>query len=146
MVGFDAKSDLLFGLAKQYRRPDWMPSFVMNDVSYRRFHSLPVGPTDERRLFGMLGTAPTVGGTGNNPAYSLFGYPVRVQNDLGNSTAMFTAMKKFRMYQRQGVEMFQTREGSYLANRSLSLLVFKARMGGLLRDSAALAKMADLQA
>ncbi len=128
---------LYFGLPKQYRRDEWNHCFVGNDVSYRRFCGIPVGPTDERRVGKPLGDQ------GN---YMALNRPFRVAQSFTNSQLAYVALKKYRMWRREGLETRWTREGNYLSLRNLSLLVVRSRYAGKLLDGTGMALISDGQA
>lgn len=134
----DAES-LLYAVQLPYRRGALNPAFVMNDTSYRRFRSISVGPSDERRVFGSMyfGT--------DAPGYSLFEYPVRVSADMPNSKVIFAALKKYRMWRRQGFEVRWSDVGQTLMLKNTSLLVVRGRFAGKLLDANAMSQMSDFQ-
>lgn len=137
VVGPPTVSDaeaLIFAVPLQYRQMDLNPAFVMNDTSYRRFRGVPVGPADERRVFGM-----------DEQAYQLLDYPVRVVNSLANSKAGFVCLKKYRLYQRLGMEPINEEAGRTLRLSNTRLIGLRARFGGTFVDSSAAAVMSDLQ-
>lgn len=131
---------LLYAVPLQYRRQPWNASFVMNDTSYRRFRSLAVGPMDERRVFGSM-----YFGTEGQPQYSLFEYPVRISADMPNSKVIFAALKKYRMWRRQGFEVRWSDVGQTLMLKNTSLLVVRGRFAGKLLDANAMSMTTDFQ-
>ncbi|QDU24037.1 phage major capsid protein [Urbifossiella limnaea] len=135
----DAES-LIFSIPVQYRQQDWGPCFIGSDVAYSRFRGLPVGPGDERRVFGqgMMGTDDT-------QRYQLFEYKFRVANDLPNTRLAFGCLKRYRMYQRLGMEIVRESGGRTLALSNTSLVGIRARFGGRPIDTNAFAVMTDLQ-
>lgn len=137
---------LYFAVPKAYRaEASWNPRFVMTDTTYRRFRSLPVGPTDERRLMGM-GDQGTPGGTAGLGSYQLYGMPVSISPNFTNSQAMFLPLKKcYRLYRRQGYEMRWTIEGQTLALENTALLVVRGRFGGRVVDPTGMAYCQELQ-
>src|SRR5205823_1985145 len=103
----------------QYRLLELNPAFVGNDTTYRRFRGTPVGPGDQRRVFGL-----------NEQSYQLLEYPYRVQNDLTNNKLIFACLKKYRMYQRLGMEVVREAGGRNLTLANTSLIGLRARFGG----------------
>lgn len=125
---------LAFATPVQYRRKDWNCAYVMNDTSYRRARGIPVGPADERRVFGMT-----------HMEYSLLEWPVRICNDLPNAKVFFAALRRYRLFQRAGVEVFRTGEGRSLTLANSQLLGLRARFGGRVIDANGFALMQDAQ-
>ena len=135
---------LYFGVPKQYRRADLNPRLISNDVTYRRFRAIPVGPADERRVMGMGGEVGS--GTAGLDSYMLYGVPVSVNNNqVTNSQAAFACMKLYQLYRRLGTTFTWHDQGNYLALRNLKLLVVRGRFGGGMRDANGIAIMSDLQ-
>lgn len=130
---------LIFAVPMQYRQQDWNPCFIGGDTTYRRFRGIPVGPGDERRVFGqgMMGTDDT-------QRYQLFEYRYRVANDLPNAKLAFGCLKRYRMYQRLGMEIVRESGGRTLALSNTSLVGIRARFGGRVIDGNAFALMNDL--
>jgi len=110
---------LMHALPKQYRTAPHRPAFCMNDTTYRRIRSVPVGESDERRVFGM-----------DHMTYTLFGFPVRISTAFADGTAIMTALDYYRLYRRAGGTMRWTSEGQNLALKNTSLLCFRGRYGG----------------
>lgn len=133
---------LMFAVPLQYRLMDLNPGYIMNDVSYSRYHGIKVGVTDQRRVFGMQGT---VGGTGDKPQYALFGHPVHISADLPNNVQIFGGLRKYRMYQRAGMELVRANEGRALTLRNTTLVGLRARFGGRVVDGNAFSKATDAQ-
>ncbi len=127
---------LIFGVPLQYRRhTEWNPSYVMNDTTFRRFRAIPVGPADERRVFGM-----------DEQTYKLLDYPVRISADMPNAKVAFAALKKFRLWRRAGFEIRWADLGQTLMLKNTALLVVRGRFAGKLLDGAAMAMGVDFQA
>ena len=135
----DAES-LIFGVPLQYRMADLNPCFVMNDTSFRRFRGIQVGAGDERRVFGM-GTF----GTQVSQSYMLFEYAAKIQNDLPNGKAAFGCLKKYRLFQRMGMELIRESGGRQLVLSNTSLIGIRARFGGRVVDGSAFSLISDLQ-
>jgi HK97 family phage major capsid protein len=127
----DAES-LIFSIPVQYRRKDWNPTFISNDFQYSRFRGIPVGPGDERRVFGL-----------DQQSYTLFDWPYRIQNDLANGQVLFGCMKRYRLYRRLGMELHRETGGRQLTLNNTTLLGIRARFGGQPVDGAAFSLMTD---
>lgn len=125
---------LIFAVPLQYRDLSLNPAFIGNDTTYRRFRGIPVGPADERRVFGM-----------DHQSYAFLEYPFRVANDLPNVKLAFGCLKKYRLFQRLGMEPIRESGGRTLALSNLSLVGLRARFGGRVVDANAFALMADAQ-
>ncbi len=130
---------LIFAVPVQYRQQDWNPCFVGNDTVYRRFRGISVGPGDERRVFGqgMMGTDET-------QRYQLFEYRFRVCNDLTSNKLAFGCLKRYRLYQRLGMEVVRESGGRTLTLANTSLVGIRARFGGRVIDGNGFALMTDL--
>lgn len=126
---------MYFALPKQYRNTGMRNAFISSETTYANFHAIPVGPNDARRLAGQDGYA----------SYTAFGKPYRVQNDLPNTTLIFGAMSRYRLYRRQGSETnIVTNSTSYtLALANQVLLILRGRFAGRVMDPAAFAIMTD---
>lgn len=109
---------LYFGLAKEYRRMGNV-AFVANDTTYRRSRSIPTGPNDARRVFGM-----------DHASYRLMDLPYKVQNDIGNTYAACVNLSRYRMYRRLGMTVRIETGGATLALANERLIVVRARFGG----------------
>lgn len=134
----DAES-LIFAVPLQYRQQDWGPCFIGNDTVYRRLRGIKVGTGDQRRVFGqgMMGTDET-------QRYQLFEYKFRVANDLPSTKLGFGCLKRYRMYQRLGMEVVRESGGRTLTLANTSLVGLRARFGGRVIDANAFALMSDL--
>jgi HK97 family phage major capsid protein len=127
--------NLIFGVPKQYRSGGVNPSWVGNDVNYRRF----------RTIREMTDSNLPIGGTGYSD-YRVLNYPYRVNNSIPNSEVAFLNLKSYRLFRRQGAESEFTTEGKDLRLRNMALLTFRARYGGRVMDSAGEVLMVDLPA
>ena len=131
---------LIFAVPKQYRRADFNPCFVANDVSYRRARSISVGPGDERRVFGM-----------DHQEYKLLEYPYRVVNldpsagGIANGTAAFACLRRYRLWRSPAFSQQFTREGRALALANTALLVMRYRFAGQVVDANGFAVWTDGQ-
>lgn len=126
---------LMFGVSKAFRTTKGSRNvFIGNDTTYRRARGIAVGPTDERRVFGMT-----------HMDYRLLDHDFKVQNSIANTQAAFVNMGYYRMYRRLGVTIRNETAGNYLTTRNLRLLVLRARFGGKLELGGAAAIMSDAQ-
>ena len=132
---------LLFSVGKQYRNPSMRCAFISNDTTYRRSRGIRVDP---HAIGTTVNQSPVLGLDAIN-AYSTIGWSHRIQNDIGNSSAAFGAVAKYRMYRRQGMQMDWYTDGKELARKNVALLVVRARFGGQIVDGNAFATMTDAQ-
>lgn len=132
---------LLFAVGKQYRNPSMRCAFISNDTTYRRSRGIRVDP---HAIGTTVNQTPVLGLDAINQ-YSTIGWPHRIQNDIGNSSAAFGALAKYRMYRRQGMQLEWVTTGQELARKNLALLIVRARFGGQVVDGDAFAKMSDGQ-
>jgi HK97 family phage major capsid protein len=126
---------LFFGLPKERRNKNWNVAYVGNDISYRRARAIPVGPGDERRVFGM-----------DHQTYTLLNTPYRVQQNIANNKIAAVALKRYRMWRRLGMEMRWSIEGRNLMLSNSALLTVRGRYYGQLIDPAAACFLTDAQA
>ncbi len=127
---------LMFGIAKQYRKPMYRCAFLANDTTYRRARAIPVNvSSDARRIFGL-----------DEGAYEMFAYPFSIQNDLANTVTFFGAMSKYRLYRREASEVRWVDTGRELALRNTNLLLVRGRFGGKVMDSSAFVKQTHAKA
>jgi HK97 family phage major capsid protein len=131
---------LMFAIGKQYRSRAMRPAFVSNDVTYRRSRAIKIDPTDP----GSTDQRPVFGLDAVN-SYMTLDWPHRIQGDIGNATAVFGALSRYRMYRRQGFEVRWEFGGAELARKNLALLIVRGRFGGRVIDANAFAKWADGQ-
>jgi hypothetical protein len=126
----------MFGVVKAFRKePGAQNAFLGNEVSYRRARAIPVGPTDERRVFGMT-----------HGDYTLLDHPYKIQVDVPNNKVCFGNWKRYRMYRRLGLNVRIETAGNYLSIRNLKLIVMRMRFGGQPELGGAFAVMTDAQA
>jgi HK97 family phage major capsid protein len=123
---------LMFGIKKQYRNKALNPCYIANDISYRRARGIPVGPGDERRVFGM-----------DHSSYELLEHPYRIAQDADNNHIIFGALKKYRLYRRLGFETRWTIEGQTLGLANEALLIVRGRFAGRVVDVNAFAVTTD---
>ncbi len=139
-------SALLFGIAKQYRGAAMRCAFISNDTTYQRSrvnvrvdpHALTGGTT-------TVNQTPLLADINSFNEYRSMGFPHKINNSLGNSTGIFAAMAKYRMYRRLGFEIRWITEGVELARRNTAMLVVRGRFGGQPVDGNAFAVMPDAQ-
>lgn len=122
--------DLMFGVGKQYRTPSFNPRYVMTDTRYKSHRALATGVTgDARLLHGM-----------SVQNYSLLESPVSIeQTGLTNADGIFGALRKYRMWRREGFNVKVTAEGDALVRRNTSLFYIDGRFGGRVVDANAFA-------
>lgn len=126
---------LMFGVPKQYRAAKGSRNvFVGNETSYRRARAIPVGPADERRVFGMT-----------HADFMLLDTPYKIQASITNSQIAYANLGYYRMYRRLGFNVRMENTGNYLALRNLRLIVCRMRYGGKLELGAAAAVTSDAQ-
>lgn len=126
---------LLFGVPKQFRAEGGkFLAYFSNDYTYRKFRSLPVGPGDERRLYGM-----------DHAEYKLGGYDHKIQNNIADGYLGFANLRKYRMYRRLGMQVRVETGGRQLALTNTRLIVVRMRYGGQLSIGGAAALMKDVQ-
>lgn len=127
---------LMFGVAKQYRtEPGAVTAFVGSDTSYRRARGIPVGESDQRRVFGM-----------EESDYNLFGRPYKVQNNIPNNKLSFINLKRYRMYRRLGLTVKVEAGGRQLVETNQKMLVLRMRFGGQMETANAMAVITDAAA
>jgi len=119
---------LLFGVPKQYRTAFGSAAscFVANEVSYQRARGIPVGGSDERRVFGM-----------NEEDYMLLGHPYAIHHGMTNVQGFFFVGPRYRMYRRLGLVIDVEDRGETLKRANNILITARARFGGQLEDGAA---------
>lgn len=132
---------LIYAVPLQYRQQDLSPCFLGNDISYRRVRAIPVGPADERRVFAL--NAQTA--VGVTQSYRLFEYGFAVQPDVPNTKVAFACLKKYRLYQRLGLELFRETAGRTLTLTNVTLIGIRARFGGRVVDPNAFALCTTMQ-
>ena len=124
---------LMFGLQKQYRNEAGaLIAYVGNDVGYRRFRKIPVGPGDERRVQGM-----------DYAGYKIIDQDYKVQNDITNGQFAYVNLKRYRMYRRLGMTVRVVTEGLQLATTNQRAIVVRMRFGGQMETGNAVALMTD---
>jgi len=127
---------LLFGVAKQYRAGKSNFLFCGTETSYQRARALPVGASDERRLFGM-----------DHESYQLFA-PRRyaINESLTNQQLFSGDMSRYRWYRRLGMRIEWSKEGDTLMRANSTLCVLRSRVGGQCELGAPFAVVADAPA
>lgn len=124
---------MLTGIAKAELRPNVMSSVVFGgtQTSYYRAKAIPIGATDNRRLFGEGGM-----GTQGYQNWSLMGYPFKINTSMANTQVFFAILAKYRMYLREGLTIRTSKEGDTLLRSNELLMVAMARYGGQLERGA----------
>ena len=126
---------LMFGVPKQYRAAKGSRNvYIANETSYRRARAIPVGPADERRVFGMT-----------HADFMLLDTPYKIQASITNSQIAYANLGFYRLYRRLGFNIRMENSGNYLALRNLRLIVCRMRYGGKLELGAACAVQSDAQ-
>jgi len=126
---------LMFGVPKAYRASKGSRNvYIGNETSYRRARAIPVGPADERRVFGMT-----------HADFMLLDTPYKIQASIPNSSIAYANLGYYRMYRRLGFNIRMENTGNYLAIRNLRLVVCRMRYGGRLELGAACAVQQDAQ-
>lgn len=127
---------LLFSVGKAFRNTKGSSNvFIGNETSYRRARGIPVGPTDERRVFGMT-----------HSDYMLLDHPYAIQGSLTNSQIAFANLGYYRMYRRLGMTVRVETAGQTLALENARLIVVRMRFGGKLELGGAAALIENAQA
>jgi HK97 family phage major capsid protein len=131
---------LLFSIGKQYRVNALEPTFVSNDTTFQRSRAIKIDTatpsTDQRPALAPLSEVNT---------YRTLGWDHAVQNDIGNRSCVFGALRRYRLYRRVGMEVRWVDGGKELARKNLALLVVRARYAGRVMDANAFAKWTDGQ-
>jgi len=131
----DFEGLMLQGLAKQYRaEPGAFLAYVGNDYTYRKGVSIPVGPGDERRVFGM-----------DHADYTILKTPFKVQNDIPDGYLAYANLRRYRMYRRLGMQVRVETGGRQLALSNTRLIVVRMRYGGQPEIGGAFGVMKDSQ-
>lgn len=124
---------LMFGVDKQFRNEAGaMCVYLGNDTMYRRIRAIPIGPGDERRIYGM-----------DHGSYMVSEKPYKVQNNVANGRLAFVNLKRYRMYRRLGLAVRIETAGRQLALSNTKLIVLRMRFGGQLELGGAAALMND---
>ena len=116
---------MLFGVPKQYRNLG-ESCYVANEITYSRARGIPVGPGDERRVYGMT-----------HEDYMLHDHPFGIHHGMRNQDAFFFVGRKYRMYRRLGLSIRVETQGETLARDNNVLFVARGRFGGQMEDGAA---------
>jgi len=115
--------------------------YISNQVSYRRSRAMKVDPatpsTDERRILAGMGE--------KHEAWTTLGHPHKIQHNVANANTAFVNLRYYRMYRRLGLNVRIERTGKQLALANTELLVVRARFGGQMELSGALAEIDDFQ-
>jgi len=126
---------LMFNVAKQFRtEAGAYLAYVSNDYTYRKAVSIPVGPGDERRVFGM-----------DHASYRLLQTDYKVQNNIPDGYAAYVNLRRYRMYRRLGMQVRVETGGRQLALSNTRLIVVRMRYAGQLELGGAAALCKDMQ-
>lgn len=128
---------LMFTVAKQYRGTKGERNiYLANETTYRRARAIPVGPNDERRVFGMT-----------HADFMLLDTPYKINNQPGlpNTSIAYGNMGYYRMYRRLGFNVRVETGGNYLATKNLRLIVVRMRYGGKVELGGAFSVCLDAQ-
>lgn len=126
---------LMFAVPKAYRAAKGSRNvFVGNETSYRRARAIPVGPADERRVFGMT-----------HADYMLLDTPYKVQSAIANTQIAYANLGFYRMYRRLGFNVRVVNEGNYAVTRNQRVVVCRMRYGGKNELGGAVAVTTDAQ-
>lgn len=125
---------LMFGMRKEYRTSRGMRNvFIGNDVSYRRFRSIPLGSTwANSRAFGA--------DYGN---YQVLNMPFKVVNLVPNNWVAFANMAYYRCYRRLGMTVRVETAGRTLALNNSKLVVVRQRYAGAPEQGGAFSLLTD---
>lgn len=123
---------LMFGVAKQYRKPSLNPRFAMTDTRYKSHRAIATGVTgDSRLLHGM-----------DVQSYRLLEAPVSIENSgLHVDYGIFGCFKKYRLWRRTGFDTRLETGGRTLALSNTVLLCGRGRYGGKVVDANAFSVM-----
>jgi len=125
-----AYETLRFGVTKQEHAGRAASAvFCGTETSYRRARALAVGAADNRRLGGM-----------DYSSYKWMEHDFKLNSSLTNAQIFYAIMSRYRMYQRRGLTITTSREGSTLITRNELLMVATARYGGQLERAACAAR------
>lgn len=126
---------LMFGVAKQYRTTKGAKNvYIANETSYRRARGIAVGPSDERRVFGMT-----------HGDYMLIDQPYKINASVPNNQIAYANLGYYRMYRRLGMNVRVENAGNYLASRNIRLIVVRMRYGGKMELGGAASLINDAQ-
>lgn len=119
---------LLFGVPKAYRQEAGKTRsvFVSNDVTYRRIRGIQVGPSDQRRVYGM-----------DHESYMTHDHPHKISESTANTKAGFFCLNRYRAYRRQGYTVRIDNSGQNHLLKNTQTIYVRARYGGQLELGAA---------
>ena len=128
---------MMFGVRKEYRAEAGRERgiFLANEVTYARARGIAVDATDQRRVFGM-----------DEEDYMLLRRPFKISHAIPNNLAAFVCMNRYRMYRRAGFSARVVTEDRDLALTNTRMIVLRARVGGQMEQSQAMAFINDMQA
>ncbi len=113
--------------------------FCGNETSYSRAIGIPIGASDERRVFGLGGHNPDYDG------YEIMQRAYKINESLSNLQVFYAVLARYRMYRRKGFTVRTSTEGDTLIRRNSMLIVVMARYGGQLERGAAAALVTDAE-
>lgn len=117
--------EMLFGVSKAYRENGGRGNaiYIMTDTTYYRFRAIATGVTGDTRLvFGD-----------DVESYRLFNHPVLIEEEgLSNDEVIFTQMKGYRLYMRQGPRFIREDRGDTLVRGNTFIIGMDCRVGGQL--------------
>ncbi len=113
--------------------------FCGNETSYSRAIGIPIGASDERRVFGLGGHNPDYDG------YEIMQRPYKINESLTNLQVFYAVLARYRMYRRKGFTVRTSTEGDTLIRTNTMLIVVMARYGGQLERGAAAALVTDAE-
>jgi len=126
---------LMAAMPPEYRRESGARlAWLSNDGMYWKARSIPIGPYDERRVFGM-----------DHASYRVFDTPWRIQQDVPDGTIALVNLARYRLYRRLGMQTRVETGGQYLALRNLKLIIVRGRFGGQMETAGAVSIMDDAQ-
>jgi hypothetical protein len=115
----DIESCLAY-LPRQYRKAGGKIRWVSNDRTYFRIRGVPVGTSDQRRVFGM-----------DHGTYQVFDYEWRVNASVENTDLGLVDLRYFRLF-RTPFGFRYTQEGDTLQRSNLGLLSARMHVAGRL--------------
>ena len=103
--------------------------FCGTETSYSRAVGMPVGASDQRRVFG------TESGP-NWDGYSILQRPFKINESLTNAQIFYAIMGRYRMYRRKDMTVRTSTEGDTLIRNNEMLIAVMARFGGQMERAA----------
>ena len=103
--------------------------FCGTETSYARAIGMPVGASDQRRVFG------TESGP-NWDGYSILQRPYKINETLTNAQIFYAILGRYRMYRRKDMVVRTSTEGDTLIRNNEMLIAVMARFGGQMERAA----------